>query len=207
MLAVAARSEQISRAMKALEAAFLLGIEGVTEIWLIRHADCYQQMVEVEDPPLSEVGREQARRLAERVKRLQPAAVYSSPYRRAMETAHAITDEIRVDQRLVEMPLEISEDGTLEFKETPESAVARMRGVVGDIVRDHDGQRVMVISHGASIIACLTDVMRLEAGQLRLLPYYTSISTVLVLGDRRMVGTFGDISHLEAPPALRATSP
>jgi broad specificity phosphatase PhoE len=82
-----------------------------------------------------------------------------------------------------------------------------MRGVVGDIVRDHDGQRVMVISHGASIIACLTDVMRLEAGQLRLLPYYTSISTVLVLGDRRMVGTFGDISHLEAPPALRATSP
>jgi 2,3-bisphosphoglycerate-dependent phosphoglycerate mutase len=207
MLAVAARSEQISRAMKALEAAFLLGIEGVTEIWLIRHADCYQQMVEVEDPPLSEVGREQARRLAERVKRLQPAAVYSSPYRRAMETAHAITDEIRVDQRLVEMPLEISEDGTLEFKETPESAVARMRGVVGDIVRDHDGQRVMVISHGASIIACLTDVMRLEAGQLRLLPYYTSISTVLVLGDRRMVRTFGDISHLEAPPALRATSP
>jgi probable phosphoglycerate mutase len=207
MLAVAARSEQISRAMKALEAAFLLGIEGVTEIWLIRHADCYQQMVEVEDPPLSEVGREQARRLAERVKRLQPAAVYSSPYRRAIETAHAITDEIRVDQRLVEMPLEISEDGTLEFKETPESAVARMRGVVGDIVRDHDGQRVMVISHGASIIACLTDVMRLDAGQLRLLPYYTSISTVLVLGDRRMVGTFGDISHLEAPPALRATSP
>jgi 2,3-bisphosphoglycerate-dependent phosphoglycerate mutase len=212
MLAVAARSEQISRAMKALEAAFLLGIEGVTEIWLIRHADCYQQMVEVEDPPLSEVGREQARRLAERVKRLQPAAVYSSPYRRAMETAHAITDEIRVDQRLVEMPLEISEDGTLEFKETPESAVARMRGVVGDIVRDHDGRRVIVISHGASIIACLTDVMRLEAGQLRLLPYYTSVSTLRVLGDRRLVGTFGDISHLETDPgspsgAFGATSP
>jgi 2,3-bisphosphoglycerate-dependent phosphoglycerate mutase len=202
MLAVAARSEQISRAMKALEAAFLIGVEGATEIWLVRHADCYQQMVEVEDPPLSEVGREQARRLADRVQRLQPAAVYSSPYRRAMETARAITDEIRVDARLVEMPLEISEDGTLEFKETPESAVARMRGVVSDIVRDHDGRRVVVISHGASIIACLTDVMRLEAGQLRLLPYYTSVSTLRVLGDRRLVGTFGDISHLESPPAL-----
>jgi probable phosphoglycerate mutase len=207
MLAVAARSEQISRAMKALEAAFLIGVEGATEIWLVRHADCYQQMVEVEDPPLSEVGREQARRLADRINRLQPAAVYSNPYRRAVETARAITDEIRVDARLVEMPLEISEDGTLEFKETPESAVARMRGVVSDIVRDHDGQRVVVISHGASIIACLTDVMRLEAGQLRLLPYYTSVSTLRVLGDRRLVGTFGDISHLESPPALRATSP
>jgi probable phosphoglycerate mutase len=197
MLTVAARSEQISRAMKSLEAAFLIGVEGVTEVWLVRHADCYQQMVEVDDPPLSDVGRDQARRLAERVKHIQPAAVYSSPYRRALETARAITDEVRVDPRLVEMPLEISEDGALEFKETADSAVARMRAVMDDVIRDHEGRRVVVVSHGASIIACLTDAMRLEAGQLRLLPYYTSISTLRVLGDRRMVGTFGDIAHLE----------
>jgi len=72
-----------------------------------------------------------------------------------------------------------------------------MRAVIDDVVRDHEGKRVVVISHGASIIACLTDVMHLEAGQLRVLPYYTSISTVRVLGDRRMVGSFGDIAHLE----------
>ena len=197
MLTVAARFEQISRAMKSLDAAFLIGVEGVTEVWLVRHADCYQRMVEVDDPPLSEVGRDQARRLAERVKHIQPAAVYSSPYRRAMETARAITDEVRVDPRLVEMPLEISEDGVLEFKETADSAVSRMRAVMDDVIRDHEGRRVVVVSHGASIIACLTDAMRLEAGQLRLLPYYTSISTLRVLGDRRMVGTFGDIAHLE----------
>ncbi len=197
MLTVAARFEQISRAMKSLDAAFLIGVEGVTEVWLVRHADCYQQMVEVDDPPLSEVGRDQARRLAERVKHIQPAAVYSSPYRRAMETARAITDEVRIDPRLVEMPLEISEDGALEFKETADSAVSRMRAVMDDVIRDHEGRRVVVVSHGASIIACLTDAMRLEAGQLRLLPYYTSISTLRVLGDRRMVGTFGDIAHLE----------
>jgi probable phosphoglycerate mutase len=197
MLAVAARSEQISRAMKSLEAAFLIGVEGVTEIWLVRHADCYQQMVEVDDPPLSQLGREQARRLGERVRRVKPVAVYASPYRRAMETARAITDDVRVDQRLIEMPLEISEDGTLEFKEKPESAVSRMRGVLDDVVRDHEAERVVLVSHGASIIACLTDVMRLEAGQLRLLPYYTSVSIVRDLGDRRMVGTFGDVAHLE----------
>ena len=192
-----APSDQIQRAMLALEAAFLIGVEGVTEIWLVRHADCYRDMVETEDPPLSALGRDQARRLAARIQRARPAAVYSSPYRRAMETAKAITDDIRVDQRLVEMPLDISEDGTLEFKETPESAVARMRGVVDDIVAVHNGQRVVVVSHAASIIACLTDVMRLEAGQLRVLPYYTSVSTVRALGDRRMVGAFGDIAHLE----------
>ena len=192
-----APSDQIQRAMLALEAAFLIGVEGVTEIWLVRHADCYRDMVETEDPPLSALGRDQAQRLAVRIKRADPAAVYSSPYRRAMETAKAITDDLRVDQRLVEMPLDISEDGTLEFKETPESVVARMRGVVDDIVAAHDGERVVLVSHGASIIACLTDVMRLEAGQLRLLPYYTSISTIRVLDHRRMVGTFGDIAHLE----------
>lgn len=192
-----APSDQIQQAMLALEAAFLIGVEGVTEIWLVRHADCYRDMVETEDPPLSALGRDQARRLAARLKGANLAAVYTSPYRRAMETAKAISDDLSVDQRLVEMALDISEDGTLEFKETPESAVARMRGVVDDIVAAHDGERVVVVSHGASIIACLTDVMRLEAGQLRLLPYYTSISTIRVLGDRRMVGTFGDVAHLE----------
>jgi len=187
--------------MRSLEAAFLIGVEGVTEIWLVRHADCYQDMVETDDPPLSALGRGQAQRLAERVRHWQPAAVFSSPYRRAVETARAISDEVHIDARLVEMPLEISEDGTLEFKETADSAVERMRSVVDDIVRDHEGHHVVLVSHGASIIACLTDAMQLEAGKLRLLPYYTSISTLRVLGDRRMVGTFGDVAHLEAPPA------
>jgi broad specificity phosphatase PhoE len=72
-----------------------------------------------------------------------------------------------------------------------------MRAVLDDIAREYEGKRVVVVSHGASIIACLTDVMRLDAGELRLLPFYTSISTIRILGDRRMVGSFGDIAHLE----------
>ena len=197
MLAVAAGSVHLMRAMRSLEALFLIGVEGVTEIWLVRHADCYRDMTEVDDPPLSALGRDQAQRLAQRVNRIKPAAVYSSPYRRAMETARCITDDVRVDARLVEMALDLGEDGSLDFNESPDLAVARMRGVLDDIVRDHQGQRVVVVSHGASIIACLTDAMRLEPGQLRLLPYYTSISTLRVLGDRRMVGALGDTAHLE----------
>ena len=197
MLAVAAGSEHLMRGMRSLEALFLIGVEGVTEIWLVRHADCYRDMTEVDDPPLSALGRDQAQRLAQRVNRIKPAAVYSSPYRRAMETARCITDDVRVDARLVEMALDLGEDGSLDFNESPDLAVARMRGVLDDIVRDHEGQRVVVVSHGASIIACLTDAMRLEPGQLRLLPYYTSISTLRVLGDRRMVGALGDTAHLE----------
>ena len=197
MLAVATGSEHLTRAMRSLEALFLIGVEGVTELWLVRHADCYRDMTEADDPPLSSLGRDQAQRLAERVRHAKPAAVYSSPYRRAMETARAITDDVRIDNRLIEMALDISEDGTLDFKEEPVAAAARMRRVVDDLVREHDGERVVVVSHGASIIACISDVMQLEPGRLRLLPYYTSISTVRVLGARRMVGALGDIAHLE----------
>lgn len=49
MLPVATGSEHLTRAMKSLEAIFLIGVEGVTEIWLVRHADCYQDLTEVED--------------------------------------------------------------------------------------------------------------------------------------------------------------
>jgi probable phosphoglycerate mutase len=197
MLAVADGSAHLSRAMRSLEAAFLIGVEGVTEVWLVRHADCYRNMVEADDPPLSHLGREQARRLAERVRRVNPAVVYSSPYRRAIETARAITHDVVVDQRLIEIALEIDEDGTLDFQEMPDVAAARMRAVLNDVVSKHPGERVIIVGHGAAIIACLTDVMRLEPGQLRMLPYYTSVSTVRVLGDRWMVGSLGDVAHLE----------
>ena len=197
MLAVAAGSEQLTRAMRALEAAFLIGVEGVTEIWLVRHADCYQDLVDTNDPALSTLGRDQAQRLAERVKRARPAAIYSSPYRRAVETAHAISDDVRVDGRLIEMAIEISEDGSLDFREPPTGVVERMRAVVDEITGEYPGQRVIVVGHGAAIVAYLTDVLRLEPGRLRMLPYYTSISVVRAIGERRMVGALGDTGHLE----------
>ena len=197
MLAVAASSEQLTRAMRSLEAAFLIGVEGVTEIWLIRHADCYEDLADTVDPPLSKLGRGQAARLAERLRSKNPAAVYSSPYRRAIETAKAFSGDVHVDERLVEMKLEVTEDGSLDLREPPSGVVERMRAAVDEIAQRHPGQRIAVVGHGAAIIAYLTDVLRLETGQLRILPYYTSISVVRALGDRRMVGALGDVAHLE----------
>jgi 2,3-bisphosphoglycerate-dependent phosphoglycerate mutase len=197
MLAVATGSEHLTRAMRSLEAAFLIGVEGATEVWLVRHADSYQDGVTTDDPPLSVLGRVQARRLAERVQRVNPAAVYSSPYRRALETAHAITGDVHVDDRLIEVALEFDEDGTLDFKETPDSSVSRMTAAIDEVVTKHEGRRVIVVSHGAAIVAVLTDVLRLEPGRLRILPYYTSISTLRLFGDRRFVGSIGDVAHLE----------
>src|SRR2546423_9851648 len=102
MLAVAAGSEHLMRAMRSLEALFLIGVEGVTEIWLVRHADCYRDMTQGDDPPPSALGRDQAQRLAQRVNHAKPAAGYSSPYPPAMEAPRCITDDVRVDTRLVD---------------------------------------------------------------------------------------------------------
>ena len=197
MVPVTAGSEQLTRAMQSLEALFLIGVEGVTEIWLVRHADCYQGMTERVDAPLSVLGREQAKRLAERARRAQPAAVYSSPLRRSVETARAISDDVQVDRRLVEMELEVNDDGSLDIRESPADVVIRMKAAVDEMVARHPGQRIVVVSHGAAIMSYLSDVLQLDYGRLRMYPYYTSISVVRVLGERRMVGAVGDVGHLE----------
>jgi 2,3-bisphosphoglycerate-dependent phosphoglycerate mutase len=197
MLAVAAGSEQLTRAMRSLEAAFLIGVEGVTEILLIRHADCYEDLAEAGDPPLSKLGRGQAARLAERLRRTKLACVYASPYLRAMETAKTFSGEVHVDERLVEMKLEVTDDGSMELREPQTAVVERMRAVVDEITERYAGQRVAVVGHGGAITAYLTDVLRLDPGLFRFLPFYTSISVVRALGDRRMVGALGDVAHLE----------
>jgi 2,3-bisphosphoglycerate-dependent phosphoglycerate mutase len=187
----------MENAMRQLEAAFLIGVEGTTEIWLVRHADCYEGMEEEPDPPLSPRGREQARRLAQRVRQLQPAAIYTSPALRAQQTAAAISDDARVDARLTEMTFELGDDGAITFTEKPEDVIARMGAAIDEIANAHPGERVVVIGHAGAILGYVCDVMRLEPGRLRLLPYYTSVTVVRALGDRKMVGALGDTAHLE----------
>jgi probable phosphoglycerate mutase len=189
--------ERMTLAMRSLEASFLIGLEGVTEIWLVRHGDCYEGMSDGADPPLSALGRKQAELLAKRVAPLKPAAVYSSPYRRALETARTISDDVHVDERLIEMDMELGALGELDFKELPPSVIDRMSAAIDDIAQAHPAGRVIVVTHGAAMIMFLTHVLRLEPGQLRFLPYFTSVNVVRVLGERQIVGTLGDISHLE----------
>ena len=197
MLAVAAGAERITEAMRSLEAAFLIGVEGVTTIWLVRHGDCYEDMAEGPDPPLSATGRKQAERLAKRVRHAGATAIYSSPYRRAVETARFLGDDVHEDPRLVEIELALGDDGSLDFKEPATSVVDRMRSAIDDIVAAHPGEHVAVVTHGVALMAYITDVLRLEPGQVRLLPYFTSVSVVRALGDRRMVGSIADTAHLE----------
>jgi 2,3-bisphosphoglycerate-dependent phosphoglycerate mutase len=188
---------RLTSAIKALQAAFLIGVEGATEIWLVRHGDCYEDTEAHPDPELSPTGRRQAERLAARIRPLKPGAVYSSPARRALQTARLIEAEPSVDDRLMEMSFEIEGDDQLTFTESPAEVVKRVGAVVDEITARHPGQRVIVVCHAGVIVNYLADVLQLEPGGLRLLPYYTSVSVVRALGDRRMAGALGDTAHLE----------
>lgn len=73
-------------------APFLALKDGSTELYLIRHADAYPDEADVvaggyDAQPLSSLGRRQARALAERLQVTALAAIYSSPIRRAWQTA------------------------------------------------------------------------------------------------------------------------
>jgi len=197
MLAVAEKDAQgLTGAMRSIERAFLVGVEGATEVLLVRHGDCYEAMESSDDPPLSRLGEEQAKRLGRRLRKLELDAVYSSPLRRARQTAEAITPDYAIEPRLLEATTNL-EDGRVEVAESPDQITQRMRAAVDEAVAAHAGGRVVMVGHAMSILAYLCDVLRVEFGSLRLLPYYTSINVVRVLADRRMVGALADTAHLE----------
>jgi len=124
-------------------------------------------------------------------------ALYSSPLRRALETAQALKREVIVEPRLVEVDTTLGDNAHIEVTEEPEKVVERMSAAVTDAVAAHPGGRIVMIGHGVAILHYLCSVMRLDFGQLRIYPHFTGINVVRVLGDRRMVGSLGDIAHLE----------
>ena len=94
---------------------FLSMKNGGTEILLIRHADALPDAAEVvldgayNSQALSDLGRKQARALAERPRDVSLAAIYSSPIPRAhqtaLPTAEALGLEVRIDDGLREVEI------------------------------------------------------------------------------------------------------
>jgi broad specificity phosphatase PhoE len=105
--------------------AFLTGVEGVTEVILVRHA---QQDANFEglvgdtfDPPLTEHGRMQAKLVGEALSTKKVDAIFASPMKRAMETAQAVAShhkhlELTVVQDLQEVGVfrDVPPDKTVE---------------------------------------------------------------------------------------------
>jgi probable phosphoglycerate mutase len=94
---------------------------GATELYLIRHGDALPAGDEIvpggtyDDQPLSQLGRQQAQALAERWGKIPFDAIYSSPYRRARETAGPLAQlrglEVLVEPEVREIRLGQVGDG------------------------------------------------------------------------------------------------
>jgi 2,3-bisphosphoglycerate-dependent phosphoglycerate mutase len=90
-----------------MEDPFLIKRADATELFIVRHGDAIPDADEIipsgiyDDLPLSRLGREQARDLAERLGRLSFDAVYSSPLRRCQETAAPLARRLELTPILV----------------------------------------------------------------------------------------------------------
>jgi broad specificity phosphatase PhoE len=156
----------------------------MTTLYLVRHGRTdwndkgrYQGQC---DPPLNVLGLAQARELAEALREVPFAAVYSSDLVRARHTAQVLADAIgvplRVDARLREIGLgewagqlvsaiRAGEPALFARWRSAPAAVrppggetvaelyARIAAALDDISRAHPGKTVAVFTHGAAIAA------------------------------------------------------
>jgi probable phosphoglycerate mutase len=197
---------------------FLVGVREVREVWLVRHADAYvglQRLDEgVLDPPLSPVGLEQAARLARRLAGVPLGAVWSSPLRRAVQTAAPVARshglEAREDARLREVRTrwdegggeEMWEPGTYPFPEPEPEVYERMSSVIGEVVAGLGPEapaRAAVVSHNAAIGLYVARVLGLGWDQLRIMHQFTSVSVLAVKDGQVVVHSLADATHLAAP--------
>jgi probable phosphoglycerate mutase len=172
------------------------------------------------DPPLSEEGREQARKVADWLAPEGFDVVYSSPMRRAVETAQPLAEllglEVTVDDELAELdrghhfyvPVEeLKATGDPRYEQLLKgelyadvdvetwSKVAAL--AVQRVVEAHPGQRIALFAHGGVINAYLSTLLRLDT-MFFFGPGYTSISRVKVgdYSDRLMLHSLNEMPHL-----------
>lgn len=192
------------------------------ELILIRHG--LPLRVEREDgkpadPPLSEIGKDQAERLARWLTRERVDALYSSPLKRALMTAEFLAKakglEIRLEPGVAEfdrhspiyVPMEElrakdyerwrelvsggfeSLFNLKEFKKGVLEALER-------IIRENAGKRVAVVCHGGIINLWAAHVLGLER-LLFFAPEYTSINRFLASArGQRSLASLNETPHL-----------
>lgn len=186
------------------------------------------------DPPLSELGRTQAQRLAERLAGRRLGGFYCSDLARAQETAEVIAGAVGVDPRpLIELrevalgewegmtAAEIADDYPEEWAqwrthpswdvapagEGTQAFESRVRAVIAKLFDDHPHEDVLVVTHGGVIQVVLGDVVGRSGSAL--VPFVIdncSLSTVVRGGRRTVITGVNDVCHLASPNGSLSSS-
>jgi probable phosphoglycerate mutase len=206
------------------------GPPGSTELLLVRHgasADAVEgedfELIEGQgDPALSDIGREQAELVCERLARLTFDALYVTTLRRTVETAAPLIRLTglapRIEPDLREVFLGEWEGGLFRQKvvdadpvavqmlteerwdvvpgaESTATFSARIRGAIERIATSHPDARVVAFSHGAAI----GEALALATGS-RPFAFLTSdntaIARLVLTPERWILRGFNDTAHL-----------
>ena len=180
------------------------------------------------DPPLDASGKEQAAALTRRLLKMRaPAAIYCSTLTRARQTiepfAEASGAEVIHVEELVEWHA-----GAWEFKEfeellaedpeipsrillqdplfhlAPDSEPVesfrnRVVAAIEGKLEQHATGDLWFVCHGGVINAYVGWILGIEEQDMFFLPAHTSINTVRVVGDRRLLWFLSDDAHVTEP--------
>jgi broad specificity phosphatase PhoE len=206
-----------------------LTLMALTRIFLIRHGattlTAEDRFAGSTDVPLSDEGRDQARRLAQRLADLPVKAVYASPLGRTMETARILAaphacqvqprDGLReiahghweqltrkeVEAKYPEEAAAWEEDPYTYAPPGGESGLAvtaRALPALIEIVRQHEGEPVIVVSHKATIRLLLSSLLGFDPRRYRdNLDQNPAALNIVDFKDpvRARLMLFNDISH------------
>jgi len=204
-----------------------------THFWLIRHGETEwnagKRLQGWLDIPLSDVGRAQARQLAQRLKAAdvpQFAAIYSSDLSRALETAQISAahlglpvtaretlrernygifqgrDWAMLSDELSQQNISFSKpDQEIEGGETFAAFAQRISHAFESLAADHPGQNILVFAHGGVV-----DIAWRKAGghDLHVKREGTILNTSINLFDisadgKWRMGAWNQVQHLDLP--------
>ena len=192
------------------------------ELVIVRHAEPVR-IVDADgpaDPPLTERGLLQAKAVAEWLGAEQIDALYSSPLRRAIQTAQPIAAacglEFVLDDDVAEydrhntsyIPYEelkrardpqflaLVENRLEEYATEGAAWRDSVIAAMGRIIAAHPGQRVAVVCHGGVVNVFAANVLDLER-ELFFEPEYTSITRVAASRQGvRSIASLNETAHL-----------
>ena len=169
-----------------------------TRVFMVRHGatvlSAEDRFAGATDVALSDEGREQTRRLAERLSGEKIAAVFASPLGRTMETASILASPHKLDVQTRDGLREISHgrweqmtrreveekfpEEAAEWEKDPytfapmggESGLAvtaRALPALIELVREHPGKNILVVSHKATIRLLLSSILGFDPRRYR----------------------------------------
>lgn len=193
------------------------------EIILVRHALPVRIELEtgVADPELSVEGHKQSKKMAAYLANERIHAVYTSPLRRARETAQPLIDILGIQSEICDgvaefdrnskeyVPVEelraandprwqkLMQGEWDETADSPEVFRDRVISSVNGLIDRHPGEKIAVVCHGGVINQYLAYVLGISTQMGFFYPQYTSIHRVAVSrSGAKSIVSINEASHL-----------